>query len=151
MALNFKRIQLLILFSLFFSCKNANIQLKEPDKNQVITPKIDTYRYLMNMNFTTVSNIKFINDLGATNYFYSIYVENFDGENGNTWDDLEHYAKSKDYTNKGLTVVFFFNSKKYTPKLDRTLDIAEIYDKHCVAGYWHYPTGIEEFKIYPFK
>jgi len=141
--------RLTLLVTLLMSCQN---QTQEKSKNEVAAaPKQDSYKYITKANFIPGNDIGFKNEAGGTNYYYSIYVQNFDDNNGNTWDDIEHFAKTKPYTEKGLTVIFFFNNQKYTPEMTRDLEFAPVYDKYCVAGYWHYPTGKEEFKIYPFK
>jgi hypothetical protein len=87
----------------------------------------------------------------STNRVYSYYVKNFE-DNPEMWKKMEDFAKSQPYTQRGITAVFFFNDRQNTPDVTLIgLEFPESYEPYCVAGYWKWPTGVEDFKEYPFK
>lgn len=93
-----------------------------------------------NVVFTEVSNFK--------EKTYSVYVENFK-DDSNVWSDMEEWAKQK--VKGSYTSVLFFDNKKFTPYFLSDSEFPESYNQYCVAGFWHYPNGSEEFKKYPMK
>jgi hypothetical protein len=88
----------------------------------------------------------------------SVYVENFK-DDPQVWADIENYAKNLEWISGDMDVVFFFNDRSNTPADDISLasdyetamNFAEKYNQYCVAGYWHYTTGKEQFTQFPFK
>lgn len=80
----------------------------------------------------------------------SIYVKNF-SESDEVFSAIEKNAKTHEHSINGYTVAFYFDSLKNTPPVSAFNDISldERYFHNCVAGYWHYPSGLSKFKRYP--
>lgn len=110
-----------------------------------------------NANFEIIGYFKTSTNASVTRV-QSVYVENFkDGPQ--VWTDIENYAKNLEWVSGDMDVVFFFNDRNNTPADDISLapdyetamNFAEKYNQYCVAGYWHYTTGKEQFTQFPFK
>jgi hypothetical protein len=86
------------------------------------------------------------------------YVSNFK-DDPQVWTDIEKHAKSEMWSEGDVTVIFYFNDKQHTPgdivtlakDYDTALNFPESYNKYCVAGYWKYSSGKEQFIRYPLK
>lgn len=82
---------------------------------------------------------------------YSVYVNNFTGSTADFGEMFKH-AQSKMYTEGGSTIVFFFNNKSNTPNVSLTgANFSKQYEPNCVAAYWKYPNGKEDYAHYPFN
>jgi hypothetical protein len=87
----------------------------------------------------------------SNNRVFSFYVRNFE-DSAAMWEKIENHAKAQMYTQGGLTAVLYFNDRTNTPDVTLVgLEFPQSYEKYCVAGYWKYPTGKQEFHKYPFK
>lgn len=138
-------LSVLILIALT-SC-NSSVEV---DGSKVNPSKSASQKKLL--NFYTISENVFQNESGATNYYLTIAVENFDYNNEVCWDEIIRNANTKPHQRQGLTAVFFFDRKENTPKIYGTsLEWESKYDKYCVAGYWHFPTNLKKFTRYPMR
>lgn len=87
---------------------------------------------------------------GSNMRVFSIFVKNFQDDES-TWAKIIKYAKSQMYSERGNTFVFFFNDRSNTPDVTFTgAEFPTIYEKYCIAAFWKYPSGKEEFSKYPF-
>ena len=112
------------------------------------------------VSFEEVGYFKDGSTFGQNQRVKSVYVVNFK-DDPQVWQEIEDYAKKEDFIwSKGdFDVIFFYNDKENTPgdvitlakDFDTAMNFTEKYDQYCVAGYWHYTNGSEEFKKYPFK
>jgi len=86
------------------------------------------------------------------------YVSNFK-DDSQVWTDIEKHAKSEMWSEGGITVIFYSNDKQHTPgdivtlakDYDTAMNFPESYNEYCVAGYWKYANGNEQFTKYPLK
>ena len=64
-----------------------------------------------------------------------------------SWEEMEEYAKSKQYRYKGITLVLFFDSPENTPDVKKVaFDWSyRQYGRHLVAAYYMNREGQEEF------
>jgi len=97
-------------------------------------------------------------DGSGDNRLQAIYVEGFKDDLA-IWKEIEDYAKKLTWSEGDLNIVFFFDDKDGTPGNEITLapdfvtalEFPAKYEKYCVAKYWHFPYGKEQFIKYPFK
>ena len=102
-------------------------------------------------NFEQVGYFKKKLPNGSNDRVFSFYVKNF-SDNEKTWTEIEKFAKRRMYTSGGFTTVFFFNNRHYTPDVTFVAELFDVkYEKYCVAAYWKYANGHEQFSRYPFK
>ncbi len=88
---------------------------------------------------------------GSNDRVFSFFVKNF-SDNQTTWTEIEKFAKKQMHTSGGFTTVFFFNNRNYTPDVTFVAELFDAkYEKYCVAAYWKYANGNEQFSRYPFK
>lgn len=81
----------------------------------------------------------------------TVYVDKF-SDSQEVWMQIFDYANKLPLTWGGYTAVFFFNNRTYTPLVPYfTEQFDEVYEDHCVAGYWKYSNGTDIFRQYPFK
>ena len=88
---------------------------------------------------------------GANFRVFSIYVSEF-RDDPDMWSKIQSHAKLQSYTPGGTTTVFFFKNRDMTPDVTFVGEkFDEKYEPYCVAGYWKYPTGNEQFSKFPFE
>ena len=95
---------------------------------------------------------------GQNHRLKSVYVANFK-DDPQVWQEIEDYAKKDVWFKGDVTVIFFFDDKENMPNdeitfakdFETAMNFPEKYDQYCVAGYWHYTNGSEEFRKYPLK
>ena len=111
------------------------------------------------VSFEEVGYFKDGSTFGQNQRVKSVYVVNFK-DDPQVWQEIEDYAKKEDDWMEGnVTVIFFFDDKENMPKdeitfakdFETAMNFPEKYDQYCVAGYWHYTNGSEEFRKYPLK
>ena len=87
----------------------------------------------------------------APNRVFSYFVSDFDDSEG-LWADLQKHAQSRMYSEGGTTLVFYFNDRQHTPDVTQVgSEFPASYESDCVAAFWKYATGKEDFRRYPFK
>jgi len=86
------------------------------------------------------------------------YVSNFK-DDPQVWADIEKHAKNETWFEGDSLAIFYFNDEQHTPgdivtlakDIDTALNFPDSYNQYCVAGYWKYPNGNEQFIKYPLK
>lgn len=143
-----KTLLAIMILLIVFSCKEE--VKKIPEEN--IPPVV--YAPKSKAKFFEISRLDAsMNKAGNLRHFISIYVENYD-ESNSVWRDIINDAyHGKPYSRGDFTAVFYFKDKNKIPIFKDRLDIIDNpkYEKNCVAGYWHYPSGEEKLTANPFK
>ncbi len=117
----------------------------------VITAYLYSNLLNQNNNFIDVGYYKIPSPYGSYNRIYSVYVKDFI-DSPEMWEKIKEYAKSKMYSAGGNTIVFFFNDLENTPDVNLVgIEFDKKYEPYCIASFYKYPNGSEEFYKYPFK
>ena len=75
-------------------------------------------------------------------------------EDSPQWSEMAIYASRKMHTDRGSTVVYFFDSESNVPaqaRFDITNPFNESYYEHCIARFVRWPNGSTDFFKYPYK
>ncbi|MBN2533527.1 MAG: hypothetical protein JXB88_11570 [Spirochaetales bacterium] len=103
------------------------------------------------VSFSQVSNVYEAREEEQNRRVITVYVARFTDAQ-EVWMQIFDYANKLPLTWGGFTAVFFFDNPAFTPSVDYfTEGFEEIYEHHCIAGYWKYSNGTDIFKQYPFK
>lgn len=133
---------LILVSVLFFIPKNL---LKKADSDEITREKP------VKVSFHRVSWVFEEREDASNRRLITVYVAHF-VDAKEVWMQIFDYANKQPLTRGGLTAVFFFDHLAYTPSLDYfTEEFEEIYELHCIAGYWKYANGTDVFRQYPFK
>ena len=142
--------QLLIIFLLLLvSCQNSEKDKEIPHTSdkEVSETSIENFNKLKESKNKLDSEYKF-NDITYTskNYSASIkvgYLTNPKWSDTNWVANLKNELRNKSYS---FNTILVFNKLINTPDVSRKgMDYSLSYDKHMIAGYWEFPSGVKKF------
>jgi len=128
-----KVILILLAFSFVFLCgcaSESKTSLKFNDES-VYSRKTDLGKYLL----------------------WIVSVDNFQ-DTTETWQAIEDHAKHGLYwgASGNMSTVFFFKKGELMPDVTTIGENFDAkYNSYCIAGYWKYPQGNDQFTKYPLK
>ncbi|MCF7886053.1 MAG: hypothetical protein K9M80_06130 [Candidatus Marinimicrobia bacterium] len=65
---------------------------------------------------------------------------------------IKEHAKTVEWDEGGITHVFYFDDREYTPDIDHLgIRFAQKYEEHCIASFRKMTNGQTEFEKYPFR
>ena len=88
---------------------------------------------------------EFVGESSNRSYAFYAKVVNF--------EDIQNHARLQPWSRGSATNVFYFDDREFTPEVLAGAGniIEEKHKEHCVAAYYRWDSGEEEFIQYPYR